>query len=412
MKEARYRGLAYETARLKLAQIRVEGRQSRDRAYQSLAQVSAEAISADRVAVFSVIHADDALVNECTYLSKTSTFVSEPRLERMADLLRALQRRRLIVANDAAKELDLGAFSSAYLAANKVASALCAPIIREGRVTGLLTFERCGAVRPFTQEQLSFASSAADLMALILEQAARVELEAALHANSQLHHENLKMQALVRLSRVVAHDLNGLLAVVGMVASELSRVEAGEGAPLSTDLKGVVEMGRRLTDSLLTFGAVNPPADEKLDLARAIEDMLPIFRPLFSDGRELRFVQQTEHVTAFIDALSFQQVLLNLVRNARDALAETGVVSVRLRAPDAGDSLRVGAVVLDVEDNGQGMDEETQTHAAEPYFTTKSDGHGLGLSTVFGIAQRYSGGVRLRSTLGQGTCVSVAFQRR
>jgi signal transduction histidine kinase len=93
-------------------------------------------------------------------------------------------------------------------------------------------------------------------------------------------------------------------------------------------------------------------------------------------------------------------------------LKDHGAVTLRLRGPDAGDSLRVGAVVLDVEDNGQGMDEETQVHAAEPYFTTKSDGHGLGLSTVFGIAQRYGGGVRLRSTQGQGTCVSVAFQRR
>lgn len=409
--EATYRGLAYETARLKLAQIRIEGRQSRQRAYGSLAQISAEAIGCDRVSVFSMLADSDALTTDCTYVSKTKQCAPGGQIEGAQALIEIMRNRRVAVFEELTSQ-NLGRFAETYLAPNAVISLLCAPVLREGRCTGLLTFESCAKGRSFGQEQLAFASSAADLLALILEQAARVELEAALHANSELKHDTLKMQALARLSRVVAHDINGLLTVVGVVATELALAPDGGTLAWADDLRKVVEMGRRLTESLMTFSADRPPLQDSVDLNAIVNEMLPVFRNLFTGKRTLNIASQLREARVFADVLSVQQVLLNLVTNARDAIGEVGTVTVRIREPQSEDALRVGAIVLEVEDDGVGMDEETQLRAAEPYFSTKAVGHGLGLSTVFGIAQRYGGGVRLSSSLGKGTRIAVALQRR
>jgi len=411
--ESRFKGLAYETARLKLARIRVEGRQSRQKAYEYLARVSCDAVNVDRVALFTFVNGLNTLSHECTYGRLTGRYEEGPRLgvERCGSLPAALQERRVLTIDREEQLVELGDFALEHLRPFNVKSLMCAPVIREGKVTGLISFESTRPLR-FSQEQLSFAGSAADLTALILEQADRTELEAALHVSSELQHENAKMQALVRLSKTVAHDLNGLLSVVDIVALELSKMNRDELPQRAIDLKGVVSMGRALTQSLLTFSADEPPLDVFVDLDEEVNHMLSVVGPWFTGPFRLTFDKSTERTRARVDRLSFQQVMLNLMKNARDALDSKGTVVVRLRDPQPDDALRVGAVILEVEDDGQGMDETTQAKAAEPYFTTKPQGHGLGLSSVFGIVQRYGGGIRLTSKVGEGTRVAVAFQRK
>lgn len=413
MEEPRYRGPAYETARLKLARIRVEGRESRDRAAKYLTRVSAEALGVARVGLWLLRDGRRLLLSHCIYRRKTDDFdiPHELKVASCGALSSLLEQRRLFALESKEALLSLGDFGALLSSQLSVTSILCTPIIREGRVIGALTFEQVGPCEPFAQKQLEFASSVADLTVLIFEQAERVELEVALQANAEARHEMQKMQALIRLSRTVAHDLNNLLTVVGAVGEALYTEDTPKSNEWAQELLKAVELGGQLTEHLLTFSGEKPPSDGPVDLARIIHDMEPVLRPLTSPTRQLVLETGTEPALAIIDALSVQQLLLNLVRNAFDALRDPGRVVIRLREPQPEDALRAGAIVLEVDDDGRGMDPETQARAVEPYFTTKKHGHGLGLSTVFGIAQRYGGGVRITSNPNDGTRVAIALLR-
>lgn len=410
MEEARYRGPAYETARLKLARIRVEGKASRERGARYLVQVSADSLGVGRAGFWLLRDGDRRLECECVYRRDDAVYETGHALVlgETARLWSLLGERRLF-SLETPQHLELLGTFSTYLASVGATAVLCAPIIREGRVVGMLSFERTEPSEPFGERQLSFASSVADLAALILEQSERVELEAALQASAESRAEMQKMQALVRLSRSVAHDLNGLLTIVSAAAHELS-LDAGVHEELGGELEHVVRLGKELTEQLLTFGG-DPLPGEPVEMKALVEDLLPVLRPLFGGEKKLAFESLTTRTMVLGSALPLRQIVLNLVKNAAEALGPRGTVVVKLRDAGPEDALRVGAVVVEVADDGIGMDEYTQARAVEPYFTTKTGGHGLGLSAVFGVAQRFGGGVRITSAVGQGTRIAVALLR-
>lgn len=410
MEETRYRGPAYETARLKLARIRVEGKASRERGARYLVQVSADSLGVGRAGFWLLRDGDRILESECVYRRADAGYETGQRIDVKATArLWSLLGERRLFSLEAPDHLELlGSFSN-YLRQVGARAVLCAPIIREGRVVGMLSFEHVEVAASFSEKQLSFASSVADLAALILEQSERVELEAALQASAENRAEVQKMQALVRLSRSVAHDLNGLLTIVSASAQELS-LEAGAHQELGRELDHVVRLGKQLTEQLLTFGG-EPLPGEPVDLRALVEEVLPVVRPLFGGDRRIAFEVLATRTTVLASAVPLQQILLNLIKNAAEAIEASGAVTVRVRDPGPEDALRVGAVVLEVADDGVGMDEYTQARAVEPYFTTKPGGHGLGLSAAFGVAQRFGGGVRITSSVGQGTRIAVALLR-
>jgi signal transduction histidine kinase len=107
-----------------------------------------------------------------------------------------------------------------------------------------------------------------------------------------------------------------------------------------------------------------------------------------------------------------EQILMNLVANARDAIHERGQIEIRLRVPQEGDDVPADFVVLEAADDGAGMEAHTRAHLFEPYFTTKPHGHGLGLATLYGIVKRAGGTVHVASEPGLGTTFLLAFPRR
>src|SRR5262249_35469781 len=118
------------------------------------------------------------------------------------------------------------------------------------------------------------------------------------------------------------------------------------------------------------------------------------------------------------DPAQLRQVLLNMIANARDALSGRGAIKIRggtvqlTGDPDPADILTAPAgsfVTIDVEDNGPGMDRETRRHVFEPFFTTKSLGHGLGLPAALGIVRAHGGGIRVMSSLGEGTRFQILW---
>ncbi|HVO18157.1 MAG TPA: response regulator [Anaeromyxobacter sp.] len=228
-----------------------------------------------------------------------------------------------------------------------------------------------------------------------------------------------KLEAVGQLAGGVAHDFNNILAVINSY-TELVVDQLGSEDPRRDDLEQVLAAGARaaaLTRQLLAFSRrqfLKPTVLSPNAVVVGLERMLR--RIIGEDVRlELRLDPGLGHVRA--DPAQLEQVLMNLVVNARDAMPRGGQLviatgSARLAEGDLGGhpDARPGAyVVLEVKDTGQGIDPAVLPHIFEPFFTTKGPGKGtgLGLSTVYGIVKESGGFVEVRSQLGQGTAFRV-----
>jgi PAS domain S-box-containing protein len=247
----------------------------------------------------------------------------------------------------------------------------------------------------------------------------RREAEKALRrAEEQLRHSQ-KMEAVGRLAGGIAHDFNNLLMAIGGNAQLLLR-RAGPDDPSRAGLEEVKKATDRaadLTKQLLAFSRRQVLEPRVVDLAGAVTEMQRMLERLLGPGTELalRLAPDTPRVRA--DASQVEQVVMNLVVNARDAMPGGGVIRVETGvAVLTGDDvrrhpfLRPGRYAgLVVADDGCGMDEHTLERIFEPFFTTKEvgSGTGLGLSTVYGIVKQSGGFVVAQSAPGAGSVFRV-----
>jgi PAS domain S-box-containing protein len=228
-----------------------------------------------------------------------------------------------------------------------------------------------------------------------------------------------KMEAVGRLAGGVAHDFNNLLMVIQGHTGLLSeRLAEGSAERRSVEqIQKSAERAASLTRQLLAFSRLQVMQPKVLDLNVVVADMGKMLRRLIGEHIELilRSDQNLGRVKA--DPGQIEQVLLNLVVNARDAmpgggklLVETANLTLDAASAHRMPSLRPGSyVVLSVSDTGVGMDAETQSHIFEPFFTTKDQGKGtgLGLATVYGIVQQSGGHVTVYSQPAQGSTFRV-----
>lgn len=238
----------------------------------------------------------------------------------------------------------------------------------------------------------------------------------------QLLHSQ-KMEALGRLAGGAAHDFNNLLSVI-ISGTDLARGRLPESSPIRHELDIVLEASKRATDltqQMLTFSRKSAQEGAVVDINDVITRMMHILSRLAGKSIELRVRLAPEPGNIKADASQIEQVVLNLVVNARDAMPKGGTLTLETRTvfeeetPGASClSLVPGAyVTLVVADSGTGMDAQTKAHIFEPFFTTKQigEGTGLGLSTVFGIVKQSGGSIRVESELGRGTSFEVSFPR-
>lgn len=229
-----------------------------------------------------------------------------------------------------------------------------------------------------------------------------------------------KMEAIGHLAGGVAHDFNNLLTpIIGY--TELVRASLPKSDPIYTDLAVVLEAAegaRQLVRQLLAFGRKQALEVRPLDLADQVRRIEKILRAMIPESIELVLSLPSERIMIRADATQLQQVVLNLVVNAQDAMSQTGgrlTVRVSLadvRERDAEQELAPGAYgLLEVTDSGHGMDDETRARLFEPFFTTKERGKGtgLGLATVYGIVKQHRGAVTVVSKPGAGATFLVYF---
>ncbi len=250
-----------------------------------------------------------------------------------------------------------------------------------------------------------------ELIGVIVDITQRKSLEA------QLSHSQ-RMEAIGRLAGGVAHDFNNLLTVI-----------TGYAALLQRDLGGKVNDGRveeiqkagdraaALTRQLLAFSRRQVLAPEPLDLSAVVAGLEGMLHRLIDTSVSLVTHLQPGLGTVVADPGQIEQVIMNLVVNAADAMPRGGLLTIETTEVDSIDASASDAVaphvLLSVRDSGVGMDPKTLSHIFEPFFTTKGvgEGTGLGLATAYGIVEQSGGEIRVDSTPGQGSTFRVYLPR-
>jgi nitrogen-specific signal transduction histidine kinase/CheY-like chemotaxis protein len=224
-----------------------------------------------------------------------------------------------------------------------------------------------------------------------------------------------RMEAIGLLASGVAHDFNNVLAVISGYSGVLSQTEtdAGEVRRAAEEIRLASERAAQLVAQLMMFSRRQSGRPFPLDLNPAIESLVALVEKLL--GAKIHIVRNLDPALPPVqaDRTEVEQILLNLIVNARDAMPEGGKIEISTQAvmiQDPAQAERLGLapgqfVRLTVRDEGQGMDEQTQARIFEPFFTTKEPGRGtgLGLTSVFGIVKSCGGAIRVESAPGAGT---------
>jgi len=228
-----------------------------------------------------------------------------------------------------------------------------------------------------------------------------------------------KLEAVGRLAGGIAHDFNNLLQAIQGYAS-MAAAAPGLSAELADDLRQVLSASERaagLTRQLLAFGRRQVLEPSHLDLNEVVADLMKMMGRIIGEHITLRLIPGHRLGAIWADRGQVEQVLMNLCVNARDAMADGGVLTVEtenvalhesdLRAHPAARPGRY--VLLSVTDTGTGIAPEVLEHIFEPFFTTKETGKGtgLGLATVHGIVHQHQGMVQAHSQPGRGTTFQV-----
>ena len=235
----------------------------------------------------------------------------------------------------------------------------------------------------------------------------RQELEEAL-----LHSQ--KMKAVGQLTGGLAHDFNNLLAVI-IGSLELVEPDARDAPRLSRALKAA-ERGALLTQRLLAFSRKQALHPQAVAMAPLLENLSELMRHSLPATLSLEIEAQSPAWPAWIDVGQLENALINLVMNARDAMAgRGGVIKIRTwnQRVTRSSGQRQDMVALEVIDHGSGMSQAVKARVFEPFFTTNAtgSGSGLGLSMVYGFVRQSGGRVALESAPGQGTTVRLQLPR-
>ncbi|KAB2892894.1 MAG: PAS domain-containing protein, partial [Kofleriaceae bacterium] len=226
-----------------------------------------------------------------------------------------------------------------------------------------------------------------------------------------------KLDAVGRLAGGVAHDFNNLLTVIMAQASVAGR-ETGDAANVRAAIDGILDAARRaanLTRQLLVFSRQQVVQPRRLDLTRTVSDLMPTLGRVIGEHLTIRIAPPHGGAAwVEVDPGQLEQVILNLVVNARDAMPDGGELDVavthrRVTGDVPGEPPPGHYAVLTVRDSGMGMDADTVARIFEPFFTTKMPGRGtgLGLATVYGIVTASGGTIRVDSAPGRGSTFDV-----
>jgi|GEM_PF-1353902 len=232
-------------------------------------------------------------------------------------------------------------------------------------------------------------------------------------------HQSIKLEAIGRLVGGIAHDFNNLLTVI-LGQSDFALNQLEESDPIFGDLKEIRDSALRasdLTRQLLVFGKKQNLKRKRIDLNTIVNNMTTMFRRIIGENIDLVTITKSNIVDIYFDPSQVEQIIMNLVVNAKDAMPEGGKLTIETfydKLGDTGPHIKKnqhGFVVIRISDSGTGISKAVIDRIFDPFFTTKDQGKGtgLGLATVKGIIEQNNGMIEVESKTGQGTTFKVYF---
>jgi len=381
---------------------------NRSEALARVSRVTVRALGADRVGLLLV--SEDHSTLTWSFEHDSDGIGTEQETNWEASLfpryIKALQDGQMLVVSDVERDERVGELLGPMLGPAGIRSTLDVPIRIKGRLIGVLSAGQTSGIREWTLEDQDLGASIANFASATLETARRDEVEEQLR-------QSQKMEAIGLLAGGVAHDFNNLLTVI-LGYAEMATDGLEKGHPAVTDLKQITTAAGRateLTRSLLTFSRKHVLEVKVVDVATSILAFHTLLARIM--GEDLEVVTSGLDLPLFVmgDRSQLDQVLLNLATNARQAMPDGGELRIHLRECMVSDAMarhrgleRGGQFAqISVEDTGDGMSPQILTRIWEPFFTTKQDGTGLGLSLAYGIVESHGGFITADSQPGVGS---------
>jgi two-component system, NtrC family, sensor kinase len=277
------------------------------------------------------------------------------------------------------------------------------PLTFQNGLVGILRvfFGQC---RNFFDEEIDFAVSLAQLCSCAIEKARLIECQQVRYDQLALHTE--KLTALGRMAAGIAHEINNPLAGILLFSSNLVK-KAAQG-PMKEGLEIIVRESQRckiIIQEMLEFARDRQPRKRCADINRIVEKSLTIL----DNEMRLRHIQLEKSLSpeikeTLLDENQLEQVFVNLLLNAIQAVNENGVITVRTRPGPRRES-----IVAEVTDTGCGIASDNLDKIFEPFFSTKKEGSGLGLAVSYGIIQNHQGRIEVESREGESTCFRITL---
>ncbi len=390
----------------------------RDALLKQIAEVGTRTLGVDRVGVWLFDQERTKLTLVEMYEQSRSAHSSGAELPRdgAEAYFSALGANRVIAAHDAHTDPRTSEFSEAYLKPNNISSMLDAPIRVHGSTVGVVCCEQVGPRRQWLPEEESFSGSLADFSGLAID----------LSEKRILQEQLLQKQALENIGQLaggVAHDFNNLLtAIVG--SAETAKDSLDKPDEVRNYLEEILEASRRaseLTSQLLGFARKRVITPRVADLNEVVLRADRILRRVIGEDILLETKLEPSVWRVLVDPGQFEQILVNLAINARDAMPNGGRLLIetanQVLSPDYvrrhPSSSPTEHVLLAVSDTGSGIPKDVLPHIFEPFFTTKEKGRGtgLGLATCYGIVMQAGGQIYAYSEPNQGTTFKIYLPR-
>ena len=398
---------AHATARLLLARLSVHVGTTFASVCARVTELSARSLDVERVGLWLFERGARSLrcVDQFTLSTGLHTVEGELDASSIPVYVAALEEHREIVAPDARRDPRTKELTENYLVPNGITSMLDTPVFRDGDVVGVLCHEQVGAARDWSVADIGLAATGADVIAIAFEQTARLHAEKRLHESEIRALHAQKLEALGLVAAKVAHDFNNVLTIVHGSADAL----AAHGAAVEAlrDIRSALRLGGDLVKHLMDYVRPTQTTEAPIvELGAVVAALVPAARRLAAGRVVIVDIARGEWQVRLAPP-DVERVLENLVVNARNATAEvTGEITLRVH----GDSTETApSVILEVSDNGSGMDANTQSRMFDPFFTTRADagGTGLGLSTVHGIVHSARGTIDVESETDRGTTIRI-----
>ena len=269
-----------------------------------------------------------------------------------------------------------------------------------------------GLIRIYLDRRRDFSRSEQDFMLTIAEQCAGIIERVSLMENQKAHFNHLatrmdKMSSLGRMAAGIAHEINNPLAGILLYGSNM-RKKVPPGGHLAEGLDIIIKETQRckiIIQGLLEFARDAEPQRVPVSVNRIVESALGIVENEFHLRHvDIGLTLDRNMIDTYLDENQIEQVVINLLLNALNAVDENGVVTVKTSVNPVADTVRI-----EVNDNGCGIAEADCKKIFEPFFSTRSNGTGLGLAISYGIVRNHGGDIQVFSTLGQGTRFLIEF---